>query len=162
MDTPEPRQLTSEEAWKITCHEAGHAVVAVRHQLPIEYAERGDGESGKVELSLTLFDDEDRDWSWEEIAQYQQFYAGGAAAEWLLFGTYREYACGRDRAIHRAVEERWHPCRAGGWDEDVRSAMKVLDRESVEKVARALERHSRLDDEHLYELLGCKAPWDCP
>lgn len=37
--------------------------------------------------------------------------------------------------------------------------MKVLDCESVEKVARELDRRRTLSVEQVYELLGCQPPW---
>jgi hypothetical protein len=37
--------------------------------------------------------------------------------------------------------------------------MKLLDRESVEKVAKELDQHKKLSDEQVYQLLGCTPPW---
>ena len=89
----EPRQPTHEEAWKITCHEAGHAVAGVRLNVPFTHVERGDGEHGAVPVGVGPVDAPDHDWTDDEISRWQQFYAAGAAAEKLLFGEYREYGC---------------------------------------------------------------------
>jgi hypothetical protein len=87
------------------------------------------------------------------------FCAAGAAAEELLFGNYQEHGCSQDRRCHAILEKRWRATRAGGWEQDIQSAAKVLDRESVEKVARELDRKKKLSDEEVYESLGCKPDW---
>jgi len=157
---PEPRRLAPEEQWQITCHEAGHAVVGARRQIPFLRVERGDGEYGEVPVGVGPIENPDGSWTEDEISRWQQFFAAGAAAEQLLFGTYREYASRRDRSFHDVLERRWRANRCSGWDQDIQSAMELLDCESVEKVARELDRHGKLSDEQVYELLGCQLPWD--
>lgn len=159
METPLSRQFTSEEAWKITCHESGHAVVAVRLHVPFEYVERGDGEYGKVEIGVGPIENPTRNRPLDEISRWQQFYTAGAATEQLLFGSFREHASCRDRYLHDVLEKRWRPNRYGGWDQDIQFAMKLLDRESVEKVAKELDRSKRLSEEEVYKLLGCKTSY---
>lgn|GEM_PF-6185344 len=114
MGPIEPRQLTPEEEWQITCHEAGHAVVGVRHQIPFWQVERGEREHGEVPIGVGPIVNPDRNWTEDEISRWQQFYAAGAAAEQLLFGTYREYAACRDRHFHDILERRWRANRSDG------------------------------------------------
>jgi hypothetical protein len=159
MQTPLSRELTPEEAWQITCHEAGHAVGAVRLQIPFSHIERGDGEHGEVAVGVGPIENPNRNRTQDEISRWQQFYAAGAAGEQVLFGCYREYASRRDRYLHEVLEKRWCPNRSGGWDQDIQFAMKVLDRESIEKVAQKLDQHKKLTDEQVCELLGCAPPW---
>ncbi len=160
MEAPLPKQVTAEEAWQITCHEAGHAVMGVRHQIAFLHVERGDGEHGEVPVGVgPLEDDPSRNRTQDEISRWQQFYAAGAAAEMLLFGGYRDYGSRSDRYLHDLLEKRRSPNRNGGWEQDIQSAMKVLDRESVEKIAKELDRHKNLSVEQVYELLGCAPPW---
>jgi len=158
MEMPLPRQVTPEEAWQITCHEAGHAVVGVRHQINFLHVERGDGEHGEVPVGVGPIENPSRNWTQDEISRWQQFYTAGAAAEQLLFGAYREYGSSHDRCLHDVLEKRWRPNRCGGWDQDIQSAMKLLDRESIVNVAKELDRQKKLTDEQVYELLGCAPP----
>ena len=81
METSLPEQFTPEEAWQITCHEAGHAVVGVRHQIVFLHVERGDGECGQVPVGVGPIENPTRTWTQDELSRWQQFYAGGAAAE---------------------------------------------------------------------------------
>jgi hypothetical protein len=37
--------------------------------------------------------------------------------------------------------------------------MNILDRESIEKVAKELDQHKKLSDEQVYNLLGSLPPW---
>jgi hypothetical protein len=159
MAAPKSRVVTREEAWQITCHEAGHAVVAVRHQIPFECVERGDGEHGEVQVDLCPLDDPSKNWTKDEIRNWLQFYVAGAAAELLLFGRYREYASSRDRILHDQIEKQWSSNRETGWEKDIQSAMEVLDRESVERVAKELDSQKKLTDEQVYKLLGSEPPW---
>ena len=158
MEAPMPRQISPEEAWQITCHEAGHAVVGVRLQVPFEYVERGEDEHGEVPIAVGPIENPSGNWTRDEISEWQRFYAGGAGAEQLLFGSYREYACSRDKYLHAVLEKQWQPNRRRGWEQDVQSAMKLLDRQSVEKVAKELELQRKLSDDQVYQLLGC-TPW---
>ena len=160
METPLPMQDTPEETWRIACHEAGHAVVGVRHKIPIEFIEIGEGENGEVSFSFSPIDRPTGKPSLTEISQWQQAYAAGAAAEQLLFGHYREYGSCHDRNLHNEWEKLRHQMRREGWDRDIHSAIKILDRESVEKVARALVRAEKLSGEDVHKLLGCILPWE--
>jgi hypothetical protein len=159
METPESRQVAREEAWQITCHEAGHAVAGVRLQIPFCHVERGDNEYGEVEVGVNPIEEPSGDWTQDEISRWQQFYAAGAATEQLLFGSYREYASRGDRCLHDVLEKRRRANRSDGWDQDIQSVMNVLDRGSIEKVARELDQHKKLSSEQVYELLGCDPPW---
>jgi hypothetical protein len=51
MSAPE-RTITPEEEWQIACHEAGHAIVAVRCQVPLLFIKRGKGEHGIAEVGI--------------------------------------------------------------------------------------------------------------
>jgi len=86
MAAPGQRQITVDEAWQITCHEAGHAVVAVRFVFNFHYVERGEGEHGKMEPCGCPLNHRELNWPLTAISQWQQWYAAGVAAEWLLFG----------------------------------------------------------------------------
>jgi hypothetical protein len=159
MEPHEPREITREEAWQITCHEAGHAIVGVRLQIPFLHVERGDGEQGEVEVGACPYECPDGDWTQDEISRWQTFYAGGAAAEKLMFDSHREYGSRRDEFLHSELEKRRLPVRSDGWDRDIQSAMALIDRESVQKVASELDRRKKLTEEQAYELLGCAPPW---
>jgi hypothetical protein len=158
VETPKSRKLTKLEDWMITCHEAGHAVVGVRHEIAFENVVRGDGEYGEVPVGVGPI--ERGNGTQDEISRWQQFYAAGAAAERLLFGEYREYGSARDRYLHGELEKLRHSNRDEGWDRDIQSALSVLDRDSVERVAKELDRVKNLSVEQVYELLGCVPPWD--
>lgn len=159
MTATKLRQLSPEEAWLITCHEAGHAVVAARLQVPFMWVVRGDGEIGEVTVGVTPSELPDDPCPIDEVSRWQQFYAGGAAAEKLLFGEYREIASRQDRLLHSRYETLWRPGRIGGWEEDVELAAAVLDRGAIERVARELDRRKQLSDEQVCKMLGCKLPW---
>jgi hypothetical protein len=159
MAKDEPRQITKEEAWQISCHEAGHAVLGVRLQIPFLRVERGDGEYGEVPVGVGPIEAPEGNWGQDDISRWQLFYAAGAAAEQLLFDGYRDYASRRDRSLHEALESRRRQKRIKGWDEDIQSAMPILDEESVEKVAKELDRQRRLSELQVYRLLGCTPSW---
>jgi hypothetical protein len=159
QEQPVPRQFTREELWQVTCHEAGHAVVGVRLEIPFLYVERGDGEHGEVPVGVGPLENPGRSRSPSEISRWQQFYAAGAAAEQLLFEGYRDYWASRDKFLHEQLEKLRSQSRADAWDQDVRNALSVLDRESVEKVARALDHHRKLTDVQVYELLDRVPSW---
>jgi hypothetical protein len=76
-----------------------------------------------------------------------------------LFEDYRAYACPVDKALHDKIEKRYHPARQDGWNRDIESAVKILDAESIEKVARKLDQRRRLTEEEVYEIFGCKPDW---
>jgi hypothetical protein len=152
------REITQDEAWTITCHEAGHCVVGVHHRITMWKAERGSGGHGQVSHGASPLDDPDRGWPEDEIARWQQFFAGGAAAEKLLRGSYREYGCISDRRDHAGLEKlrRYRP---NGWDVDIKSAMALLDLESIEKIAKLLDEYGTMSGELIYKMLGVRHPW---
>jgi hypothetical protein len=161
VTSAEPRFLTNAEAWQITLHEAGHAVAAVRLDFNVEFVERGDGEHGETRAIGCPLDHPDRQGPLEAIRQWQQFYAAGAASELLIIGSYREYASARHMFLHGKLENRRTHVRAnGGWSEDIEAVIKILDRESILKVARKLHPKGWLDDEQLYGLFQLVPPWD--
>jgi hypothetical protein len=123
------------------------------------HVERGEGEDGEVPVGVGPIEDPRHNWTQDEISRWQQFYAAGAATEKFLFGDYREYGSRRDQALHERLEEQRRPNRSAGWEADIQSAIKLLDRESVEKVAKELDLHRKLSDEEVYKLLGCTPPW---
>jgi hypothetical protein len=159
MSTPD-RTITPEEEWRITCHEAGHAIVAVRCQVPLLFIKRGKGEHGIAEVGGGPLENPSGHWSENEISHWQLFHAGGAAAEMILFRDYRKDACTVDMAKHNELERMWRPGRVNGWESDIESAMKILDRESIEKVARKLEQKRQLKDKEVCSILGCEPYWD--
>ena len=114
MTSTHSRYLTPEEQWQITCHEAGHAIVAVRHRILFDYVERGEGEHGLVKLTIDpLGPNNGLDES--QLLQYQEFYAGGAAAERLLFNTDRDYALRVDKCCHNKLEQQMNRHRNLGF-----------------------------------------------
>ncbi len=160
METALARQITPEEAWQITCHEAGHAVTGVRLRFAFLRVERGDGEYGRVDVGVGPIEAPTGNWTEVEISRWQLFYAGGAAAERMLFGDHRQYACRHDHGLHDRLEKHRHQSRNDAWERDIQSAVVLLDRESVEKVAKELDRSGTLSGEQVYQLLGCATPWD--
>jgi hypothetical protein len=159
MDTQPGREITTEEDWQITCHEAGHATLAVRYCISFVEVKRGDGEFGELEASGCPLDHPGRSWPQDVISRWQHFYAAGAAAEQLMFGSFRPYAASRDLFLHGRLEELRPECRQNAWNQDIKAALKVLDRDSVEKVAKALACDRKLSDEQVYALFDRKPPW---
>jgi hypothetical protein len=139
-------------------HEAGHAVVAVKYHLRFEYVEILDGESGESKLFGGPLDNPNLKWREEAISQWQQAYAAGAAAEMLFFGSYRTDGSSSDLRLHGNLEKLRGQNRSDGWDQDIQSTMKILDCDSVEKVASVLNRKKRLSVEQVYELLNLESP----
>jgi hypothetical protein len=151
--------IAPDESNRVLYHEAGHAVVAVRNQIPFMQVHRKDDENGEVSVGVGTLESPDRSHNQDEISRWQLFYAAGAASECLFFGEYREYGTRLDRALHDRLEMLRSVQRTGAWDMDIQAAMKVLDRESVEKIAQALGQRGQLDEEQVHDLLGCKPPW---
>jgi hypothetical protein len=152
-------QSRPDEQQRLSYHEAGHAVFAVRRKLLFEFAEIKDNGWGEVRCVGGPFDIKDHDFSNDEIACWRQFYAAGAAAERLFYGEHREYGAQRDVTLHATLGLMLRLPRTDDWEESVQAAMKVIDREAVEKVAVALGNHRKLNDEQVHDLLGCKPPW---
>jgi len=153
------RQITAEEDWQITCHEAGHAVQAVKHHFFFEYVQRGEGEHGELKPCECPLDYPDRCWSEDMLSKWQQFYAGGAAAELLVPGRYRPHGLKRDMLLHGNLEAMRQQRRHDAWAKDIHAALQVMDLESIEKVAQKLAEEKKLTDEQVYALFGLKPPW---
>jgi hypothetical protein len=151
--------MAPDESNRVLYHEAGHAVAAVRHQLPFRQVRRIDGENGEVSVGVGPLESPDRSHSQEEISRWELFYAAGAAAERLFFGDYREYGTKLDRALYDKLEKLRRVQRTSAWEMDIQSAMKTLDRQSVEKIAEALGQHGKLSEEQVHDLLRCKPAW---
>ncbi|WP_199169866.1 hypothetical protein [Rhodopirellula bahusiensis] len=75
--------LGCHDDWRICCHEAGHAVVAVKLRIPVNKITRGEGTFGEVQPIHDASDNCDQ----KSLVRYQLFYAAGAAAERIVFGT---------------------------------------------------------------------------
>jgi hypothetical protein len=160
METPAP--IRPDDAWKIACHEAGHAVVAVRLGVPFNYAENGGGTNDIVDVGVAPLE-ASRPRPEVELSNWQKFYAGGAAAELLLFGKLREehefLAYSRDRHLHGEYERLRGINRTDGWDQDVKSAMSILDGESILKVATELNMRKKISEEEVYAIFDLKPSW---
>jgi hypothetical protein len=148
-----------DEAQRVLYHEAGHAVFAVRRRLLFEFAEVRENDWGEVRCVGGPLDIKDRTFSQEEMACWRQFYAAGAAAERLFYGEYREHGAQRDVTLHETLGLMSIPPRTDDWEESIQAATKVIDRESVAKVAVALNERKKLTDEQVHDFLGCKPPW---
>ena len=153
------RQVTREEAWQITCHEAGHAVAAVRLDTPFTHVERGEGEHAEVHPGNNPVNTPETMWTGGEVSRWQQFYAAGTAAEIVLFGDYRSYGSRKDRSLHELLEMRWRPSRSNGWKQDIQSVIEILDGGAVVRVAKQLDERRTLSEEEVYQLLGRIPPW---
>jgi hypothetical protein len=154
--------MNDDDAWRISCHEAGHAIVAVRLLLPFDSVERGLGDQGFVDGSNPIDDDEDQCWPNDCLRKYQCFYAAGAAAEKLLFELWREPALRVDRKHHALIEQRLNQHRTSGFDEDIQAAARLLKACEVESVAKQLAQKRKLTFAEVAELIGCQLPWDLP
>jgi hypothetical protein len=165
MGLSQTGRITLEEDWKITCHEAGHAVVGIHCKIPVDYVIRGQGEEGRVDTGVGPIENPDKPRSQDDIAHWQLFYAAGAAAEVLLFDGYREEAASRDRLNHSKLEKRRHNERHNGWVQDIQEAVKILDCESVLKITQALHQARELNGVaklrgiEVCEILGREPPW---
>jgi hypothetical protein len=69
--------------WRICCHEAGHAIAATKLKIPLDKITRGEGTAGEVQPTH----DADDFYEKQIWADYQIFYAAGAAAERIVFGS---------------------------------------------------------------------------
>src|SRR5262245_16429055 len=115
----------------ITCHEAGHALAAVRLEIPFEFVYRGIGEDGGVELSVSPISDRDHDWSDDDLHQYQLFYVAGRAAERRLFANDRSYAVREDIRFHSELASRRGTLSGlAAFEADAKAGMELLDDES--------------------------------
>jgi len=57
-------EITPEEQWKITCHEAGHAIMGDYHSISMMDAIRGEGEVGDGPIDCP-----DGGWTQLELSQ---------------------------------------------------------------------------------------------
>jgi hypothetical protein len=151
--------ITPKEDWQITCHEAGHAVICVRRSILFDYALRGEGDQGIVVLTQGWIKDPREVYSPGQIESLLLYYAGGPAAEEVLFNVHRGAAANHDRSMHAQLEKHRRSKRENGWQQDIQAAIKILDCESVLKVARALHRKKKLINVEVYRILGCDPPW---
>jgi hypothetical protein len=151
--------IAPDESQRVLYHEAGHALEAVRNRIPFCHVEIMTGENGEVSVGVGPLETPNRAHSQDEIARWQMFYAAGAAAERLFFGDYQDHGTKVDRAHHDRLEKLRSVQRNGAWDLDIQSAMKVLDCESVHKIAEALGQHGKLSEVQVHDLLGCKPCW---
>jgi hypothetical protein len=149
-----------DDEWKIACHEAGHAIVAVRHRIAFTSAEVGPSDHGMVAPALNPVDDEEHEWSEDAVNRYQQFYAAGAAAERLLFNDERKQALKLDKNCHERIERRRLQPRACGFEDDIRAAMALFDLISVRTVARKLQAQRVLTVEDVCMAMGCSPWWE--
>jgi hypothetical protein len=161
LKTPSPAPPSNcDDDWKITCHEAGHAIVAVLHEITFDSVHRGDGEDNEVEVNSSPLDDENDDWTDDTLRQWQQFCAAGAAAERLLFQNERQHAIGRDKFLHEKLEQRLNRHRADGFDEDVRAAMRLLDPCLIDNVAKELATKRKLTYDEVANLIEYRPSWE--
>jgi hypothetical protein len=151
----------TDDDWKIACHEAGHALTAQAQHISIEMAEVGPNEHGVVVPSYDT-DDEGHNFGPAGLKDFQLFYAGGAAAERVLFGSEREYASKGDRVKHAELEKQLGQNRDDGFNDDVETVTKLLAAQSseIQYIATALLSGEKLNDESISKLLGRKPPWE--
>lgn len=152
--------------WRICCHEAGHAVVAIKLQIPLEQITRGEGTNGEVEPIHDPSDNCDQ----KTRARYQLFYAAGAAAERIVFGTERRTfdelvdPLEGDRKQHERLESQE---RQNAFGIDVEEAIACFGGEDgkkfIERVAALLKerrdkdgRKGQITQEEVAEIIGDK------
>jgi hypothetical protein len=151
-----------DEDWKINCHEAGHAIVAVRHEITFDCVKRADGEKDEVFVAPNPVDDNECEWcEWSdaELMRVQEYYAAGAAAERIMFQEERQHASREDRCNHDKLERQLNRQREFGFEEDVQGAMRLLDRCSIEKVAARLQEKRTLDFDEVARTIGYTPSW---
>jgi hypothetical protein len=155
--TPPPN---CDEGWKIACHEAGHTIVAVLHEIPFDKVLRGDGEEGEVEVGVNPIDDEEIGLSNEQLKQWQEFYAAGAAAERAIFGEERRYAANRDMCHHGKLESRLPANRDLGFEDDVRTVLVQMDASVIRDVAGQLRVRRSLTFDVVAQAMGHTPSWE--
>jgi hypothetical protein len=154
------RKFRMSDEWTIACHEAGHAIIAIRHRIAFTSAEIGPNEHGMVEPSMNPIDDDELEWTKEDVKRYQEFYAAGAAAERLMFRKEREHAQTSDKSCHEQLERLGEQIRSSGFEEDVEAAIGLLDRTLIEAVARKLRDHGKLTVEDVCAEMKCSPWWE--
>jgi hypothetical protein len=160
LKTPSPTPpLNCDDDRKITCHEAGHAIVAVLHEITFDYVERGNSEEGQVEVGSNPINDMDDGWSNDALRQWQHFYAAGAAAERILFQNERQHALKQDKHLHEKLEQRLNQHRAHGFEEDIQAAMKLLDACLIDKVAKELATKRHVTYDEVAKLIEYRPSW---
>jgi hypothetical protein len=162
MELSNSSVISDKEAWQIACHEAAHAVIAVHHRFDLENVEMIDEENAITRPLGGPIEDLHKVWVVEEVRKWQEFYAAGIAAERLLFGEDRGHGWEVDKELHDKLERRYSRTHINAWEADIENTMKLLDCESVEKVAKELQLTRKLDGDIVYAILGIKPPWEEP
>ena len=138
-------------------HEAGHAVMAVYHNIVFESVVlRSDGR-GALDIRFGPLDEDGECYS-GMIDQWQELYAAGAAAELLVFGDYQRKRSRVDEGLHRQLQARFSPGRSPEWERDVNRARHTLCRCDVETIAVALDQRESLTEDEVWVLLGREIP----
>jgi hypothetical protein len=152
--------------WRICCHEAGHAIVAIKLDIPLEKITRGEGTKGEVEPIHDPNDNCDQ----KQWAKYQLFYAAGAAAERIVFGTedrifdYLVDPLEGDKQQHKRLESRERP---NAFETDIEKTVSFLGgkeaKQIIYRVATLLKerrntdgREGQITQEEVAEITGDK------
>lgn len=132
--------------WRVSCHEAGHAIVLVGLGLAIRLVR-----TGADAVTEWVDDPFDPARTQQEILACLTAHAAGAAAEEIVFGKVIAPGLRRDCASYRQL--RWHLPEAGGqdwlqqWKVDVARARAILEVQPLRAIAREL--HARGELTHL-------------
>jgi hypothetical protein len=144
----------SDDDRRITCNEAGHAIVAVYKKIPFTRVWRGREEDGGVCLGVNPVDNWKLAWMEPRIREYQEFYAAGAAAERIMFKKDREGVVAIDKGNHGKLDRRLNRTRKDGFEEDIQAAMRLLDRRLIERVVKQLDAKAEMTFEEVAEIIG--------
>jgi len=155
-----PRDDAEHQKWRAACHEAGHALVAVYQGRAFVAKIRDDGDGnwgGNLDYAINNpLEQPGLNWSDDELAKWQQCYAAGCASEQMMCGDCPADRCQTDRERHGALGGMRRSRRPNGWEEDVQSVRRFLDRRHVEMVANEFihSKEGQLDHEDVRKLLG--------
>lgn len=158
MSAAEVTRGTQEARLRILYHEAGHAVMAVCHNIPFESVVIESGGCGEVDIRLGPLDEAIEDQLVSKIIQWQEMYAAGAAAEMLVYGDHHETLSRRDKELYGQLQARFRPGKPPRWEEDVNHARRVLKRCDIETVGNALNERNKLSEEEVWKLLSLEIP----
>ena len=148
-----------DDAWRIACHEAGHAIHAVQNGLIFEHVEVGVNEHGVVVPIGGPLNDPDTPYTNEQLLCWQTFYAAGAAAEHVLFCEIRSHAIRGDIENHEKLNQRLPEDTRSSFDSRVDEAARLLDGSIVQRVAEKLIDCEQLTYENTCDLAGVPVPW---